>query len=86
VLCKLLAHQAYKVIFLAIVLGSAGTLIKYPAETLERATKELDIPSTRGVKLYSKFHLHSIHTLHKLVQLRRSLERSPEARGRIKGR
>jgi len=31
---------------------------------------------------YGKLHLHSVHSLHKLVQLRRSLERSPEARGR----
>jgi len=82
VLCKLLAHEGYEVIFLPIVLGSAGTLFR----CLERATKELGIPSTQKDKLYSKLHLHSIHTLHKLVQLRRSLERSPEARGRIKGR
>jgi len=51
-----------------------------------RATKELDIPSTQSNQIYSKLHIHSIHTLHKLVQLRRSLERSPEARERMKGR
>jgi len=82
VLCKLLAHEGYEVIFLPIVLGSAGTLF----QCLERATKELDDLSTQKDKLYSKLHLHSIHTLHKPVQLRRSLERLPEARGRIKGR
>jgi len=80
--CKLLAHEGYEVIFLPIVLGSAGTLF----QCVERATKELGILSTQKDKLYSKLHLHSIHTLHKLVQLRRSLERSAEARGRIKGR
>jgi len=79
-LCKLLTHKGYEVIILPIVLGSAGSLF----QCLERATKELDILSTQKDKLYSKLHLHSIHTLHKLVQLRRSLERSTEAR--IKGR
>jgi len=55
VLCKLLAHEGYEVIFLPIVLGSAGTLF----QCLERATKELGILSTQKNKLYSKLHLHS---------------------------
>jgi len=82
VLCKLLAHEGYEVIFLPIVQGSARTLF----HCLERATKELDMLSTQKDQLYSKLHLHGIHNLHKLVQLRLSLERSPETRGRIKGR
>jgi hypothetical protein len=45
------------------VLGSAGTLFK----CLDRATKELDIPNARKKKLYSKLHLHSIHSLQNLV-------------------
>jgi hypothetical protein len=84
-LCKLLAAEGYDVKLLPIVLGSAGTLFK----CLDRATKEMDIPNARKQKLYSKLHLHSIHSLQNLVSQRRYLERqkpTAEARGRIRGR
>jgi len=84
-LCNLLATEGYDVLLLPIVLESAGTLFK----CLERATTEMDIPNARKRKLYSKLHLHSIHTLQNLVSQRRYLERqkpTSEARGRIRGR
>jgi hypothetical protein len=84
-LCKLLAAEGYDVMLLPIVLGSAGTLFK----CLDRATKEMDIPNAREKKLYSKLHLHGIHSLQNLVSQRRYLERqkpTAEARGRIRGR
>jgi hypothetical protein len=84
-LCKLLTAEGYDVMLLPIVLGSAGTLFK----CLDCATKEMDIPNTRKKKLYSKLHLHSIHSLQNLVSQRRYLERqkpTAEARGRIRGR
>jgi hypothetical protein len=58
-LCKLLAAEGYDVMLLPIILRSAGTLIK----CLDRATKEMNIPNARKKKLYSKFYLHSIHSL-----------------------
>jgi hypothetical protein len=70
-LCKLLAAEGYDVTLLPIVLGSAGTLFK----CLDRAPKEMDIPNARKKKLYSKLHLHSIHSLQNLVSQRRYLER-----------
>jgi hypothetical protein len=84
-LCKLLAAEGYDVTLLPIVLGSAGTLFK----CLDRVTKEMDIPNARKKKLYSKLHLHSIHSLQGLVSQRRYLERqkpTAEARGGIRGR
>jgi hypothetical protein len=84
-LCKLLSVEGYDVKLLPVVLGSAGTLIK----CLEQAAKKMDIPHARRKKLYSKLHLHSIHTIQNLVSQRRFLERQPptsEARGRIRGR
>jgi hypothetical protein len=80
-----LPQKGMDVILLPIVLGSAGTLFKY----LDRATKEMDIPNARKKKLYSKLHLHSIHSLQNLVSQRRYLERqkpTAEARGRIRRR
>jgi hypothetical protein len=62
-LCRLLTTQGYDVVLLPVVLGSAGTLFK----CLERAATENDIPTARKKKLYSKLHLHSIHTLQNLV-------------------
>jgi len=56
---------------------------------IDRATTEMDIPNARKRELYSKLHLHSIHTLQNLVFQRRYLERqkpTSEARGRIRGR
>jgi hypothetical protein len=84
-LCKLLAAEEYDVMLLPIVLGIAGTLFK----CLDRATKEMDIPNARKKKLYSKLHIHSIHSLQNLVSQPRYLERlkpTAEARGRIRGR
>jgi hypothetical protein len=84
-LCKLLASEGYAVMLLLVVLRRAGTLSK----CLDRATKDMDIPSARKKKLYSKLHLHSIHSLQNLVSQRRYLERqkpTAEARGRIRGR
>jgi hypothetical protein len=84
-LCKLFAAEGYAVMLLSVVLGSAGTLFK----CLDRATKEMDIPNGRKRKLYSKLHLHSIHSLQNLVSQWRYLERkkpSAEVRGRIRGR
>jgi hypothetical protein len=84
-LCKLLAAEGYDVMLLPIVLGSAGTLF----QCLDRATKETDIPNARKKKLYSKLHLHSIHSLKNLVSQRRYLEilkPTAEARGRIRDR
>jgi hypothetical protein len=81
----LLAAEGYDVMLLPIVLGSAGTLL----ECLDRATKEIDIPNARRKTLYSKLHLHSIHSLQNVVSQRRYLERqkpTAEARGRIRGR
>jgi hypothetical protein len=81
-LCRLLTAEGYDVVLLRLVLGSAGTLFK----CLERATKEMDIHNARKKKLYSKLHLHSIHSLQNLVSQRRYLERqkpSAEVRGRI---
>jgi hypothetical protein len=62
-ICKLLAAEGYDVMLFPIVLGSAGTLFKY----LDRAANEMDIPNGRKKKLYSKLHLHSIHSLQNLV-------------------
>jgi hypothetical protein len=70
-LCKMLAVEGYDVGLLPVVLGSAGTLFK----CLGGATKEMDIPNARKTKLYSKLHLHSIHSLQNLVSQRRYLER-----------
>jgi hypothetical protein len=84
-LCKLLAAEGYGVVLLPIVLGSAGTLF----ECLDGATKEMEIPNARKKKLYSKLHLHSIHSLQNLVSQRRYLESqkpTAETRGRIRGR
>jgi hypothetical protein len=81
----LLATEEYDVVLLPVVLGSAGALFK----CLERATKEKDIPNARKKNLYSKLHLHSIHSLQNLVSQRRYLERqkpTSESRGRIRGR
>jgi hypothetical protein len=81
----LLAAEGYDVMLLPIVLGSAGTHFR----SLDCATKEMDIPNARKKKLYSKLHLHSIHSLKILVSQRRYLERqkpTAEARGRIRGR
>jgi hypothetical protein len=50
-----------------------------------RATKEMDNPNARKKKLYSKLHLHSIHSLQNLVPQRRYLP-TAEARGRTRGR
>jgi hypothetical protein len=58
----LLAAEGYDAMLLPVVLGSAGTLFK----CLDRATKEMDIPNARKKKLYSKLHLHSIHSLQNL--------------------
>jgi hypothetical protein len=82
---RLLTTEGYNVVLLPIVLGSAGMLFK----CLERAATEIGNPTARKKKLYSKLHLHSIHTLQNLVSQRRFLERqksSTEPRGRIKGR
>jgi len=49
VLCKLLAHEGYEVISLPIVLVSAGTLF----QCLKKASKDLNIPSTQSVKIFS---------------------------------
>jgi hypothetical protein len=84
-LCKFLAAEGYDVMLLPIVLGSAGTLFK----CLDRATKEMDIPNARKKRLYSKLHLHSIHSPQNLSSQRRYLERqkpTAEGRGRIRGR
>jgi hypothetical protein len=84
-LCRLLAAEGCDVMLLPVVLGSAGTLFK----CLDRATEEMDIPKAKRKKLYSKLHLHSIHSLQSLVSQRRYLERqkpTAEARGRIRGR
>jgi hypothetical protein len=84
-LCRLLAAEAYDVMLLPVVLESAGTLFK----CLDRATKEMDIPNARNKKLYSKLHLHSLHSPQSLVSQRRYLERqkpTAEARGRRRDR
>jgi hypothetical protein len=84
-LSKSLAAEGYDdVMLLPNVLGSASTLLK----CLDRATKEMDIPNARKKELYSKLHLHSIHSLQNLVSQRRYLERQKPtaARRRIKGR
>ena len=83
-LCELLDTEGYEVIVLPTVLGSAGTLYK----CLEKAAIQLSIPAAKRNKLYTKLHLHGVHTLHNLVKQRRFLERQPdvEARGRIRGR
>jgi hypothetical protein len=81
--CTLLAAEGYDVVLLPIVLGSAVALFK----CLDRATKEMDIPNARKKKLYSKLHLHSIHSLQNVVSQQRYLERQkPETRGIIRGR
>ena len=84
VLCNLLRAEGYEVIFLPIVLGTAGTLYK----CLEKATTELRIPPAQRKKLFTKLHLHSVHTLYNILKQRRYLERQQglEARGRIRGR
>jgi hypothetical protein len=46
-------------------------------------------PTLKNRELYSRLHLHSIHSLQKLVSQRRYLERqkpTAEARGKIRGR
>jgi hypothetical protein len=60
---KKLAVEGYDVLLLPVVLGSAGTIWK----CLDRATKEMDTPTAKKIKLYSKLHLHSIHSLQNLV-------------------
>jgi len=82
VLCKLLAHEGYEgSFFFPLCWG-----VPEPCSNAwKRQPRSLEFYPLKD-KLYSKLHLHSIHTLHKLVQLRRSLERLPEARGRITGR
>jgi hypothetical protein len=73
-----LASPGYDVMLLPVVLGSAGTL-----KCLDRATKEMDIPTARKKKLYSKLHLHSIHSLQSLVSQRR-LPRTAKTYPRLK--
>jgi len=57
--CSLLAAEGYDMMLLSVVLGSAGILFK----CLDRATKVMEFPDARKKKLYSKLHLHSLHTL-----------------------
>jgi hypothetical protein len=82
-LCRFFAAEGYDVMLLPVVLGSAGTLFR----CLDRATTEMDIPNARKKKLYSKLHLHSIHSLQSLVSQLRYLERQkPTAEARRGGR
>jgi len=84
-LCDMLTAEGYDVILLPLILGDEGTLFK----CLTHALKELQVQPARQKKLYSKLHLHSIHTLQNLVSQRRYLERTPNTtipRGQIRGR
>ncbi len=59
----------------AILLGVGGVI--YIPHTLV-PLKSLGLDSHRVKKLALKLHAHSVHYVHKLVQTRRSLERSPQ--------
>jgi hypothetical protein len=62
-LWNLLAAEGYDVMLLPIVLGCAGA----PFKCLDRASKEMEISNARKKKLYSKLHLHGIHSFQNRV-------------------
>jgi hypothetical protein len=84
-LYKLLVAERYSVKLLPALLESAGPLFLFTI-CLGRAATKMDIPNTRKKKLYSKLHLHSIHSLQNLVSQRRYPQRQQQSTSAVRGR
>ena len=67
---SLLESEGFEGVIQSVILGTSGGIFLSQGQILD----ELGVEKSRRDKLNRKLHLHSIHTMHSLIQLRRQKE------------